>query len=78
MNFITACNCHSHSNACIYDETVALEHKSLDIHNVYEGGGVCQNCQHNTEGINCEKCRDGYFRPTGVAITDPYACTREY
>ncbi|KAJ8973563.1 hypothetical protein NQ317_009587 [Molorchus minor] len=58
-----ACNCHDHSRECTYDEEVDRQHLSLDIHGKYQGGGVCQNCQHNTEGINCNKCKPKYYRP---------------
>ncbi|KAK2550366.1 Laminin-like protein epi-1 [Acropora cervicornis] len=51
------CNCHNHSDVCVYNETVKQRNESLDIHGNYSGGGVCQNCQDNTEGINCEKCK---------------------
>ncbi len=45
-----ACNCHGHSNECVYSEEIDAQGKSLDIHGNYEGGGVCQNCRDNTEG----------------------------
>ena len=41
------CNCHNHSEVCVYNETVAQMNKSLDIYGIYSGGGVCQNCQVN-------------------------------
>ena len=50
---------------------------SIDIHGNKEGGGVCKNCQHNTEGINCEKCKPFFYRPKGVKMTSPDACQRE-
>ena len=70
----TACNCFGHSTECHYDEEVAKEKLSIDIHGFYEGGGVCENCEHNTAGINCNKCKDGYYRPAGRQIESPYAC----
>jgi hypothetical protein len=48
----------------------------MDIHGNMEGGGVCDQCQHKTEGINCETCIFGFFRPSGVLpnATDPCQC----
>ncbi|XP_041484164.1 laminin subunit alpha-like isoform X1 [Lytechinus variegatus] len=68
------CNCHSHSNECIYDEEVALSRGSMDINGNMEGGGVCQNCQHNTMGVNCHLCKPGFFRPEGRKQSDYDVC----
>lgn len=67
------CNCNGHSDKCHYEEAIADAGKSMDIHGNYEGGGVCDECQHNTEGINCDTCIFGFFRPEGVPAnaTDP-------
>ncbi|ODM92460.1 Laminin subunit alpha [Orchesella cincta] len=59
------CNCNEHSNECYYDEEVDRNGTSMDNSGRYEGGGVCSNCQDNTEGINCHMCKSGYFRPYG-------------
>ncbi|CAN8007021.1 unnamed protein product, partial [Ixodes pacificus] len=60
------CQCFGHATSCIYDSNVAKSGTSLNIHGEYHGGGVCQNCSHNTAGINCQQCQEGYFRPRGV------------
>ena len=60
------CNCHGHSDKCEYDAEVDAASLSLDIDFNYEGGGVCQECQHNTRGINCHECVDTFYRPEGV------------
>ncbi|KRT86422.1 hypothetical protein AMK59_1178, partial [Oryctes borbonicus] len=57
------CNCFLHSRECIYDPEVDKQRLSLDIYGQYEGGGVCQNCQHNTEGVNCNRCKSTFYRP---------------
>lgn len=73
-----ACNCFSHSNECIYDEEVDKKGLSLDIHGKYEGGGVCQNCRHNTEGINCNKCKPRFYRPHGKLLNETDVCHRKF
>ncbi|XP_029841229.2 laminin subunit alpha-1 [Ixodes scapularis] len=60
------CQCFGHATSCIYDSNVAKSGTSLNIHGEFHGGGVCQNCSHNTAGINCQQCQEGYFRPRGV------------
>ncbi|KAM3726093.1 Laminin-like protein [Dirofilaria immitis] len=57
------CNCHGHSEECVYEKELDIMHSSLDIHGNYDGGGRCLNCRDNTEGINCDKCIFGYYRP---------------
>ncbi len=71
---VSACNCHGHSDSCYYDSGVAERRESLDIHGQLEGGGVCQYCQHNTQGINCQECQFGYYNPTGIPFDSPWAC----
>uniref|UniRef100_A0A6I8NW90 Laminin subunit alpha 3 n=1 Tax=Ornithorhynchus anatinus TaxID=9258 RepID=A0A6I8NW90_ORNAN len=76
-NACEPCNCHGHSTACYYDPEVEQRRESLNVHGLYEGGGVCINCQHNTAGINCEKCAHSYYRPEGVPVEAPHGCIRE-
>lgn len=74
--FFLACNCFEHSNECIYDPEVDRQRLSLDIHGKFEGGGVCQNCQHNTEGVNCNRCKPGFYRPYHKAWNETDVCQR--
>ncbi len=71
------CNCNGHSDKCHYDEEVDQKGLSLDIHGNMEGGGVCEECQHFTAGINCETCIFGYFRPVGVLANATEPCIRK-
>ncbi|KRX56425.1 Laminin subunit beta-1 [Trichinella sp. T9] len=66
-NACKRCNCNEHANRCHFD------------HAVYEAsgfvsGGVCDDCQHNTMGKNCEMCKPYFYRDPDRALTDPYVC----
>ncbi|XP_041824167.1 laminin subunit alpha-1 [Melanotaenia boesemani] len=69
-NTCEKCNCHNKTEDCFYNQTVSELSLSLNSQGVRRGGGVCISCQQNTAGINCETCRDGYYRPPEVS---PYA-----
>ncbi|XP_068794358.1 laminin subunit alpha-2 isoform X2 [Struthio camelus] len=68
------CNCHGKTEECYYDQNIADRNQSLNVHGEYIGGGVCVNCTSHTDGINCETCIDGYFRPKGVLADSPDPC----
>ncbi|XP_042540732.1 laminin subunit beta-4 [Dipodomys spectabilis] len=62
-----ACSCNGHSERCHFDMTTYLASGGLS-------GGVCEDCQHHTEGQHCERCRPLFYRDPFKAISDPYAC----
>ncbi|XP_075319241.1 usherin [Odontesthes bonariensis] len=69
------CQCHGHALSCHYD---ALADDQPEEH-YRGGGGVCDNCMHNTAGKNCELCISGFFRladsdPTSVEVCQPCEC----
>ncbi|XP_014209765.1 laminin subunit alpha isoform X2 [Copidosoma floridanum] len=68
------CNCFGHTEECTYDVEIDEKHMSLDIHGNYEGGGVCQNCRHNTEGINCNRCKPKFYRPSNKPLNATDVC----
>ncbi|XP_010215160.1 PREDICTED: laminin subunit beta-3 [Tinamus guttatus] len=61
------CNCNGHSDSCHFDPDVYQASGG-------ESGGVCDNCQHNTEGKNCERCKTNYFRNQRQDFAHPEAC----
>ncbi|KYO43601.1 usherin isoform J [Alligator mississippiensis] len=64
------CQCYSHAVSCHYDVT-------LDpFPNEYDrgGGGICDNCQHNTTGRNCELCKDFHYRQAGADLSAIDVC----
>uniref|UniRef100_A0A3P8WGE8 Laminin subunit alpha-1 n=1 Tax=Cynoglossus semilaevis TaxID=244447 RepID=A0A3P8WGE8_CYNSE len=73
-NTCEKCNCHNKATDCYFNQTVADLSLSLNSRGSYHGGGVCLNCQQNTDGINCESCRDGYYRPAQVSPYSDYPC----
>lgn len=75
-NICEECQCHGHAKKCVYDQAVADRRASLNKRGQYEGGGVCQHCEHHTTGINCEQCEDRYYRPEGVAPDAERPCVR--
>ena len=68
------CNCFGHADSCAYNQTVADQRLSLNLRGDYSGGGACLQCRHNTAGINCQRCADGYFRSPGMDPRDPQSC----
>ncbi|NWS35122.1 LAMB3 protein, partial [Polioptila caerulea] len=61
------CDCNGHSSSCHFDPELYQASGGAS-------GGVCDNCQHNTEGNNCERCRTNYFRNPRRELSHPEAC----
>ncbi|NXO10183.1 USH2A protein, partial [Oriolus oriolus] len=64
------CQCYSHAESCHYD--LAMDPFPQEHHR--GGGGVCDNCQHNTAGRNCELCKDFHYRQAGADLSAIDVC----
>lgn len=69
--FNVECNCNDHAESCHFDQAV-YEHSGR------VSGGVCDNCQHNTQGQHCEECMPFFYRDPNEDIRSPYVCRRTY
>ncbi|XP_015510641.1 laminin subunit beta-1-like isoform X1 [Neodiprion pinetum] len=61
------CNCNNHSQSCHFDEAVFERSGRVS-------GGVCDDCQHNTRGQNCEQCKPFFYHESSRDMTDAEAC----
>ncbi|XP_067860731.1 netrin-4 isoform X1 [Heptranchias perlo] len=61
------CKCNDHADSCHFDLSAWLASGN-------RSGGVCDNCEHNTEGQHCQRCQPGFYRNLRVPLSAPGAC----
>ncbi|XP_050676949.1 laminin subunit beta-1 [Leptidea sinapis] len=66
-NACKICNCNNHATSCHFDP--AVYNKTGKI-----SGGVCDNCQHNTMGVNCERCKPTFYKDPSLDLQSPDIC----
>uniref|UniRef100_A0A3P9BRL6 Si:dkey-202e22.2 n=1 Tax=Maylandia zebra TaxID=106582 RepID=A0A3P9BRL6_9CICH len=69
-NSCQKCECHGHAATCHFSQRAWLSSGRLS-------GGVCEDCQHNTAGRRCHRCRYGYHRRPSLPLSSPHTCTRK-
>ncbi|MBN3318666.1 LAMB4 protein, partial [Atractosteus spatula] len=63
----TKCNCNGHSEKCHFNMALYLSSGGVS-------GGVCDDCQNNRAGPNCEQCKPFYYQDPQQPLTDPHGC----
>ena len=64
--WLTACNCNGRAQECYFDP---------ELYRSTGHGGHCTNCQDNTDGPNCERCRENFFRLGSTEACSPCHCS---
>ncbi|XP_039858413.1 laminin subunit gamma-1 [Simochromis diagramma] len=59
------CECSGKSAECFFD---------AELYRATGHGGHCRNCADNTDGPNCERCLDNYYRDPGASRCLPCLC----
>uniref|UniRef100_F7ALI8 Usherin n=1 Tax=Xenopus tropicalis TaxID=8364 RepID=F7ALI8_XENTR len=69
------CQCNNHATKCHYNATLDPYPHDHD----QGGGGVCEDCSHNTTGQHCQLCKEHFYRgagddPAAIDVCKPCAC----
>lgn len=71
--YVTGCECYNHATSCHFDAGV-WELTGRDSNGTEWSGGVCDDCQHNTMGRQCQECRPFFYQDPNRDPRDPEVC----
>jgi len=64
-----ACDCNGLADKCVFDPQLWLDSNQVS-------GGRCIDCQKNTAGIHCERCKEYHYRKTKDDVCNPCNCNQ--
>lgn len=64
------CDCNGLADECVFDEQLYIDSNKVS-------GGRCINCQENTDGVHCERCKDYHYRENKRAACKPCSCDKD-
>lgn len=70
VNECKKCECHDHAATCHFDRELFEQSGGVS-------GGICDDCQHNTMGKNCDTCKIGFWKDPSVPINHTEICKRK-
>lgn len=63
--YFAACDCNGKADTCYFDE---------EQYNRTGHGGHCIDCRDNTDGSNCQRCKENHYERSPDRYCTPCQC----